>query len=57
MAENREKVYNKLYTEEKWKNVNKDNKDLVKDFIDYCKSTDKTLRGTKSPDLRNTIMD
>ena len=47
MAKNREKVYNKLYTEEKWENVNKDNKDLVKDFIDYCKSTDKSLETIK----------
>ena len=40
-------VYNKLFDEEKWKLVNIDNKALIKDFIDYCKSTDKSSETIK----------
>lgn len=45
MSENRN--YTRLYGEEKWKTVNKDNKDLVKDFIEYCQSTDKSSETVK----------
>ena len=39
----RSTVYNDgLVTEEKWANVSKQNKDLLKDFLDYCKASDKS---------------
>lgn len=39
----RSTVYNDgLVTEEKWERVSKQNKTLLKDFLDYCKATDKS---------------
>nr|DAD56022.1 MAG TPA: hypothetical protein [Bacteriophage sp.] len=30
--------YNKIYTPEKWEQVNKENKELITDFITECKA-------------------
>ena len=39
----RKTVYNaNLVTEEKWNNVNKDNKDLLAEFLEYKRSTGKS---------------
>lgn len=39
----RSTVYNDgLVTEEKWERVSKKNKDLLKDFLDYCKASNKS---------------
>lgn len=45
-------VYNKTVTEEKWKLVNEDNKELLDEFIEYLQSTDKA-EGT----IKNYISD
>ena len=33
-------VYNRIYTKEKWEQVNNYNKELMEDFINYLESTD-----------------
>ena len=39
----RSTVYNDgLVTEAKWEKVSKENKRLLKDFLDYCKASDKS---------------
>lgn len=38
----RETVYNKIFTEEDWNIVNKNNKILLDDFVDYKKSSNKS---------------
>lgn len=42
MAERKENPYVKQYTKEIWELVLKENKDLAKDFINYCKSVDRS---------------
>jgi len=37
----RSTVYNSIVTDERWEQVNKKNKELLKEFLDYLKSTDK----------------
>ena len=34
-------IYNSVVSEDLWKQVNEENKTLLKDFIDYKRSTDK----------------
>lgn len=38
----RKTVYNELYTPEKWEKVNKENIELLNDFLEYKKSSDKS---------------
>lgn len=38
----RKTVYNDVFSEELWEKVNKDNKDLLNDFVDYKKSSNKS---------------
>ena len=38
----RKTVYNELYTPEKWEKVNKENIQLLEDFLEYKKSSDKS---------------
>ena len=37
----RKTVYNDVFNEELWEKVNKDNKDLLSDFVEYKKSSNK----------------
>ena len=38
----RKTVYNDVFNEELWEKVNKDNKDLLNDFVEYKKSSNKS---------------